>query len=72
MDLVCAVLVQQQLDELLEPLLGEVDEQTSRIAEVWVVRVEDVGSEESSKVDDQLLVGGHEAFAKSPDHLVRV
>lgn len=53
-------------------MLSELDEQTSRVTELWVVRVEDVGGEESSKVDDQLLVGWHKPFSESPDHLVRV
>jgi hypothetical protein len=72
LDLVCAVLMLQQIDELVEPLFGELDKQTPGVAELWVVWIQDIGGEESAKVDDGLLVGWHETLPKSTNHLIRV
>jgi hypothetical protein len=72
LDLVFAVLVLQQIDELMKPLFGEFDKQTPGVAELWVVWVQDIGSQDSAKVDDGLLVGWHETLPKSTDHLIRV
>ena len=44
LDLVFAVLVLQQIDELVKPLFGEFDKQTPGVAELWVVWVQDIGA----------------------------
>ena len=50
------VLVGDEIDELTEPLLGVLDEQPARVAELGVVWIEDVSGEEGPQVDDELLV----------------
>lgn len=72
MDLVFTVLVLQHLDELMEPLLRKLDEQTTGVTQLWVVWIEDIGCKQSSKVDDHLFVRWHKPFPKGTDHLVRV
>ena len=42
--LIPLVLVCQELDEFMKPLLGIFDQQPARVAQVWVVRIENVGS----------------------------
>lgn len=56
LDLVLAVLVLQQLDELLQPFLGVVDQRSARVAELFVVGIEDIGGEQRAKVDDGLFI----------------
>ena len=70
LDLVFAVLISQRLDELVKPPLGVLGEQASGVAQVGIVGVEDVGSEQTAQVDNDLLVGRHKPFGHGADHLI--
>lgn len=56
LNLILAVFVEQQFDELVEPLLGVLDQQPSRVAQVGVIRVQNVGGQQSAEIDDELLI----------------
>ena len=59
LDLVLAVLVLQELDELGNPFLRVEGKCPSRVTEAGVVWVQDVGGEKGSQVGDGLVVGWH-------------
>ena len=56
----------------MEPLLGRPDKQASRVAEVGIIGIKNVGGEKGSEIDNELVGGWHESFAESTNHLVRV
>jgi hypothetical protein len=70
--LVAAVLVEEQVNELVQPPLGELDEEPSGVAEVWIVWVQDVSGQEAAQIDDGLFIGRHVPLAQGADHLVRM
>jgi hypothetical protein len=67
-----AVLVHKHFHELLEPDLDIVHQCSSGITEFLVIWVENVGSNDGSQVDDDLLVGWHETLRQGTEHLIGV
>lgn len=72
LNLVFAVLVLQELDELGNPFPGVKDKCPSRVAEAGVVWIQNVGGEKGSQVGDGLVVGWHVPLGKGTQHLVGV
>ena len=56
LDLVLAVLVLQELDEVLQKLVCVFDEKPAGITEIGIVRVEDVGCQQCTEIDDKLFI----------------
>lgn len=72
LDLIPVVLVCQQVDEFLEPLLGVLGQSPSIVAQAGQFGVEHIGGQEGSQIDDGLLGGWHEALGEGSQHLVGV
>ena len=64
LDLVLAVLVLQELNELGNPFFGVEGECPSRVAEGRVVWIQDGGGEEGPQVGDGLVVGWQVSLGK--------
>lgn len=70
--LVPAVLILQKLNELVDPLFGILHKETAGVAEIRIVRIEDIGSKKTSQVDDDLFIGWHISLGEGTKHLIRM
>lgn len=55
LDLISIVLVSQQLNEFRQPLSRVFSKFSSALTQPWRFRVQDIGGQKSSQVDDRLL-----------------
>lgn len=56
MDLILAVLVLQEVDQLFDPLFRVVHKSSTRVTELFIVWVQEVGCKKSAEVNDSLVI----------------
>lgn len=70
LDLITIILMRKHLNEVLDKLLRVLHQEPTTVTKAGGIRVEDIGSEECAKVDDQLFGCWHVSFAEGTKHLV--
>lgn len=72
LDLISAILLQQQLDEHLNPDATVADKLPADGADLAISRVQKLGSQQGAQVDDDLLVRWHVPLGDGTEHLIGV